>query len=173
MESVSALPASPLEVVREADDGVKVVSVRERLLAAQERSRKNSFVEFDVPGCHGVLVARYRKLPYSDMKKIAERMDKSRHPDRELISQISFIAQSCVEVMTRTDDGDIVSLGDGVAYNQELANLIGIDAKDTVSLMKELVGDEYMIVRHYYELSMWRDGEDDGGEDDSGESLAV
>src|SRR4051812_32253240 len=71
-------------------------STLERLRAKRaEKAHEATPLELPIPGYDGELVCKYRPLTWGELKKIGEKVDKSKNPARELHAHCDTLILAC------------------------------------------------------------------------------
>src|SRR5215213_2645617 len=97
--------------------------------------RKTRHGDFDVPGYDGLLVARYRRMKTEELVKLGEHIEQPQPGDNLAAARASvllnadFLANACMELFGRSDDGDLQPLGEGHAmrFDSEFAQMMGYE----------------------------------------------
>lgn len=123
-----------------ASDQIESRADREKnSLLADLRKRREAigqdrYLDQDVPGYEGDLVCRYNPIPWEEAKRIADKLEKSSNPRKELYAQADVLIRACREFLIKID-GKLVplqeafpELGDEpIRYDDRLAKAIGFD----------------------------------------------
>lgn len=85
------------------------------LLANLREKRKEiseaRHLDLEIPGYDGELIARYVPVEWDEVKKIGEKLNKSKNPRRELYAQADVLARCCDQILVRVK-GKLKSMGD-------------------------------------------------------------
>jgi hypothetical protein len=104
-------------------------SLQERLRASREALQKQRTFVLGVQGhVHAGLHARYRVLPYEELRRIGQRNPGlTGTPEGEVMVAALTIANSCLEVLDKNPDtGELTSVGNG--WNPEVVRELFPDA---------------------------------------------
>lgn len=156
-------------------------SARERFRA--KRAEKNRHVEplkLEIPGYEGELVCAYRPLTWGELKKIGEKVEKSRHPQRELHGHCDVLILACEGLYVRENgkdelldpDGEPIRYSDGDRLAEVLAFEPQPSARETVLKVFDLANTPGLAVTaQHNELAEWMQGANtEADEETSGES---
>jgi hypothetical protein len=137
-------------------------SLLDELRRQRDEIGEDQRVDLDIPGYNGKLVARYRRVEYEELATIAKRVNKSKHPQKELRAQCETIATACVEILIRQEGelkqlGPTAGVGDGpVKYDARLGQVLGFDPQGSgVAAVLAAFNNEVAIPSHHNELAEW------------------
>lgn len=141
-------------------------SALERIRAKREAIASETTEIFDIPGYDGDLCARYRRMEWTEVRKVAERAAGSRHPQSELHGQADIIAAACVELLLRTDPNDPEHFerlgevdGEPVRYDSNLCQMMEWpDIKSARETVRALFGNDMAISMHHSVILAWMSG---------------
>lgn len=144
-------------------------SLMEELRAKRQQLQEERELLIDIPGYEGLLVGVYQPLTWDKLRAIAETVEKNERKTKskraELMGQIDTIASACKEVRVR-EGGKLKSIGEGVRYDDELAEFMGLDATKARQVVHGLFVNELAITGHYNELVEWMQETDQEVNDD-------
>jgi hypothetical protein len=139
-------------------------------------------VKLPIPGFGGKLIGNFRKMSYEEVEKLAERMNKSKHPQAALRSQAVFIAEACKEILIpnprfKSEDetpdepmyeGIVAAypeLGDEpIAFDARLCQALGFDDRIKPKMENSqiqriavfgCINNDMAVTPFYLELSNW------------------
>lgn len=177
------------EVVREADEeraaSAMTPAPADELKKLRREIGDDDSREIPIPGYRGKLVARYRRLEYDEVRRIANKFARSKHPDKDLRTQALTIAAACEEILVRRA-GEDSKLGepeplanaipgyDGVVrYDDRLAEFLGFDGKGSaIRVVLGTFNNDLAVVPHHTELNVWfQSSRDVDEEDEDGDPL--
>jgi hypothetical protein len=153
------------EQEEESDSFVK--SLREKRKAIAE----NITADFDIPGYDGVLVARYRRDPdiWDKFRKMADKLQKSKNPRKELLGQCDVLIKTCDGFFLRQDGilyplneaakdrgldlgGD---LDESIKYDNRLAAFLDFEASSARQVVLSLFNNELAVTAHHNDVGEW------------------
>lgn len=76
-------------------------SVLDRLKRRRDEIRAKSDIDMDIPGYDGELVAKFKRMPWEALKKIAENAEASRSSLKELFGHADVLATACEALYIR------------------------------------------------------------------------
>ena len=141
-------------------------SALDRIRAKREAIASETTEIFDIPGYDGELCARYRRMEWTEVRKVAERAQGSRHPQKELHGQADIIASACVELLLRTDPNDPEHFerlgevdGEPVRYDVNLCQMMEWnDIKTARDTVRAMFGNDMALSMHHAVLMAWMSG---------------
>lgn len=137
-------------------------------LLGELRKKREAIAEetdlyLDLPGYDGQLIAHYKRLDYDQVRKIAERAEKSKNPNRMLFAQCDLIAEACIEILILKDGNReplyhaFPELGDEpVRFDNRLGQALGFDPEG--SARRAVLGclnNPLAVAPHHNELALW------------------
>jgi hypothetical protein len=143
---------------------------RFRTLRAERVVEKHT--DLEIPGYGGELVCRYNPISWDELKRIGEKVEKMKHPRRELLGQADTLIAACEQFFVRVK-GELEPLDpdDPVAirYDDRLAKALGFDAKNSDGSAKTArqivletfglaVNPELAVTAQHNELAEWMQG---------------
>ena len=166
------------EVMRDEEAEVEASSsngqVNPDSIMAELRRRREEIGEdketyLDIPGLEGAsgvqLVGKYRRLSYSEIEKIAKKVEKSKHPQKTLMAQVDTIAMALVEMCVRLPDGTLKPLADlipgrdpdlPVLYDNSLGDFLGFDPEGSArKAVLATFNNDLAIPKHHNDLAVW------------------
>lgn len=133
-------------------------------------------LDLDIPGYEGILVCRYQRLDWDELKKITDKASKSKNPRRELIAHCDVLIKACQQFMIRKD-GQLEPINNAypevgeepVRYDQRLAAIFDISlsaGQGARTVVLALFNNDVAVTAHQGELVEWlstSNAEDDAG----------
>ncbi|MBJ7347295.1 MAG: hypothetical protein JHC87_01845 [Thermoleophilaceae bacterium] len=158
-------------------------SLLAELRAARLQMQAERSIELDLPGGYkGRLVVRYKPIPWEDTRRLKERFEKSKNPDRELFAIIDTLAEACDEVLVRTDSGALEpavecfpDLMHGVTtpvrYDSRFAAILGSpDVTTARQVVKLAIPNYWAMIDHHQQFAEWQtEGDSEVDEELAGE----
>jgi hypothetical protein len=150
----------------EGNGVVQESSVIDRLREQRKKIGEQRSLDLDIPGYDGVLVARYNRLEWDDLKKIGKKADDSRHPRKELMSHCDVLIKACEQIMIRKDGllepitNAYPEVGEEpVRYDARLAVILDIELKERQGARTVVIaafgGNEVAVTAQQTELVEW------------------
>lgn len=146
----------------------------ERLKKRRREARENREpLDLPIPGYGDELVARYRVLDYDELQKLERRGSKmAQAGDTEAGLKVTMdtIAQACIGIFLRQDDGSLKPLNECVTefgdepvrYDARLAETVGVDAEGKVRVViRRVFPTDLSIIGHLAQISNWMEGVND------------
>lgn len=153
-------------------------SALDRIRAKREQIASDTTEIFDIPGYDGELCARYRRMEWTEIRRVAERATNSRHPQKELHGQADVIAAACVELLIRPDrDNDPEKFerlgevdGEPVRFDVNLAQMMGWEGVTRPrDIVRSMFGNDMAVSMHHANLINWMSGQSKNfGEEEDG-----
>lgn len=145
--------------VADASEGSILDTIRKKRKAMSKERRKL----IDIPGYDGVLVAEYRPLPYEQMRKLLDRAAGAKDSQAELNAVTDVLVQSCVQILTRTEDGKLEPLNeavpefgdDPVRYDLRLAQAAEVQGERARLICQNVFDNDLALVDHNNDLIVW------------------
>ena len=130
-------------------------------------------VELAIPGYGDLLFARYRPVPYREIK--AARKKASRRgddPEAEVNFAARVLMDACETILYRDDPGDdlvplhtrVESFGDEpVKFDPRLLKAVGVDDPPArpIDVVRLVFKNTYAVVSHFNEYEAWLRGNED------------
>lgn len=151
-------PSGGKQETAAADSVLQSLKKRRQSISADRR------LDLDVPGYEGTLVARYKPVPWDQLKKIAERAETSSNQRKELNAQADTIATACDTLLVQIED-ELIPLheaypdvfGDRPAkYDERLGALLGFEAKSSRQAVFGLFRNDLAVTAHQNEIGVWQ-----------------
>jgi hypothetical protein len=168
---------APKEAISTAAKPVE--SQLDRLKKRRREARENREpLDLPIPGYGDELVARYRVLDYDELRKLETRgakMAQAGDTEAGLKVTMDTIAQACVGIFLRQDDGSIKALNECVSefgdepirYDERLAETVGVDAEGKVRVViRRVFPTDLAILGHLAQISNWMEGVNDTDDQD-------
>ncbi len=137
MDEVEQGVEAPLDPEEENNE------VEEDDLLATLRAKRRAIVSakhvtLEIPGFDGLLWARYNRIPWEDVKRIADKAAKSRAPRKELMAHCDVLIEAVDCILIRKDD-DLEPINNAypefgeepVRFDNRLAAALGFQPQDT------------------------------------------
>lgn len=133
-----------------------LVRLRNRRKKLAERHTK----DFTIPGYNGELVVRYHYVEWAEMRKIAEKVEKSRAPLAELYAQCDGLAKACDEIFYNSNDrlvpfSEVAEVDVPVRYDAHLAAAFEIEVQSVRQVIRELFNNDLAVTSHYNDVLEW------------------
>jgi len=141
------------------DNGSLLSRIRERRAQLQEERH----LDLDIPGYDGMLVARYRPLPWDEVKKIGEKVEKSKNPRKELYAMADVLVRACDSIWFRdpeTNELRPVQSGEPVRYDDRLAEALGFTADSARQVLLATFNNDLAVTAHHMEAAEWMQASD-------------
>ena len=123
-------------------NGAGTQSILEALRARRDDFVGDRFVDLEVPGWAGCLALRCGSVTSATMRRLRQRLDKSRSPDRDFNYACDVLVAACREVRGRATQQDrmttLVYNGEPMRIDLELANALGIPAQGARDVVRQL-----------------------------------
>lgn len=154
-------PTSVPEPEAAPDDG----SLLSRIKARRRELQKTRTLDLEIAGYDGMLVARYKPLAWDVVKKIGEKVEKSKHPRKELYAQADVIARACDAIYFKDDEGNLRDPKSGqdvpVRYDDVLADILDLNGADTArKVVIQTFDNDLALTAHHNELAEWMQASD-------------
>lgn len=131
-------PHGPAATGASDEAGSRVEKEKDSLLAELRKRResigKDRYLDQDIPGYEGDLVCRYDPIPWDEAKRIADKLEKSSNPRKELYAQADVLIRACREFRIKISDKLVPlqeafpELGDNpIKFDDRLAKALGFD----------------------------------------------
>lgn len=123
-----------------------------------------SYYDCDIPGYRGNLVARYKVIEWTSLKKLAKKVEKSRDDKKELYAHADTLVRACDEIFGKSSDGTLVPLykvfpgledGVPVKYDHQLAQAFNLDCKTARETLLKLFNNDVAVTAHHNEVAEW------------------
>lgn len=156
-------------------------------LAAQIKEKRQELsqarhLDLEIPGYNGLLVARYVPVDWDEMKKIAEKVERSKNPRKELLAHADTLIIACDEIFAR-QDGELVPLhkafglpdAEPVGYDDRLAGCLDIADATTARqvLLRTFENDLAVTAQHNVVAEWMQESRQEDDEDFLGESQST
>lgn len=157
--------------------GSPLAALRER----RESLRRDRHLDLEVPGWDGLLVARYGPPEPGAMTRYAEQatiLARENRDDAALVASTDILVGLCREILTRGDDGDLVSLAelagesDAIRYDERLAEHLGYEATSAREVVWGVFPQhpdgralDYVVQAHANEVVSWLSRVDEEADD--------
>lgn len=173
-----------------ADESMQVAPTQRRGLEERLRRRREAIgaqdrsIDLDVPGYGGDLLVRYGMIEggWDVIKKIGERVQKSKNPRAELLAACDTLVFACKGIYVRQDSGAIEPLDDPAAEAaptfgepDRIGSVLGFSSRDAQQnpitarqCVLRMFNNELAVQAQYVELSQWLQ---DANTEDDGEFL--
>jgi hypothetical protein len=168
-----------------------MASLIERL--QQERKRalaRPKTLDVEIPGYQGMLVARYKPLPWEDLQEL---LDRAGGYEEELKANIDGVIRACDRLMVRQDDGELVSLADQlrdqgeqvegeIRYDHRLVEILSLNVTPppegtvrelVLAVFAGAVSPENSVTHHATAIGGWMRGASLGVDASLGEGWAA
>lgn len=121
-------------------------SVLGQLRSRRRRLGEKTHLDMEIPGYNGLLFARYRRVPWEDLKKITLKAEKSKSPVKELLGQADVLIVACQEILVREpsrEDADEEGLApidpdssrmEPTRFDRNLARILGFSPDELEDL---------------------------------------
>lgn len=153
----------------EASSPVDANSIMAELRRRRENIGSDTETYLDIPGLEGAsgvqLVGKYRRLSYGEIEKIAQKVEKSKHPRKTLMAQVDTIAMALVEMCIRLPDGTLKPLAEivpgrdpdnPVLYDNALGEFLGFDPEGSArKAVLATFNNDLAIPKHHNDLAVW------------------
>lgn len=146
------------EYVETDGDGKRSGSLFEDLKRRRDQIGEERSILIDIPGYNGHLVARYKMVEWSQMRRIFRRMDKMKGDARELYAMCDVLITCCDELLYREKpDGEPQSLEEGriTRYDDFLAANLGFEAPNARAVVLGVFKNDLALAAHHSELVDW------------------
>jgi hypothetical protein len=145
-------------------------SVLDRLKAKRERIRLKKEIDLDIPGYDGELVGRFKRMPWEQLKKIAENADASRSNRKELNGHADVLATACEVLLIRRElDGKEVLTplqelfpddfgGNPARFDERLAKWLGLEIDGNRTARKVVLAvyaNDLAVTAMHNDLGEW------------------
>lgn len=146
-----------------ASNGRGDTSMFAGLRAKREKIGGDRHIDLDVPGYDGALVIRYGVVSWDEGRKMAEKFEQSKNPDKDLWAQVDFLIKGCQMVLMKDDDGNLQPLhkltdafGDEpVRFDDRLASALGIDATSARQVVLGTFNNEWAMTAQHNQFGEW------------------
>lgn len=149
--------------------------LREQLLAQHQSNKDQKFKEIDIPGQHGLLVARYHRVEWEISEQAAQTIGGG-ESGAVLNAMLDLMIAACDEILVRRESGDLIpvaavfpELGDGpTRYTAQLAGLFnkGMEFEEGEQFARAnvlaLFPSEQSVAPHAQQLQRWLDFNEPG-----------
>lgn len=136
-------------------------SVLERLKRRREQLGADRTEVFDIPGYNGELAARYKPVDFEMLKKLLNKIDRSKNPRIELLVMADILIMACDEILVRADGklGPLDPKADEpVRYDDRLAEFFGFEAANARQVVFGVFNNDIAIPSHHKEVLDWMQG---------------
>lgn len=141
-------------------------SVLQELRRKRDEISEDRRLVLEVPGYGGTLLARYKPLPYRELRRAQKRNVKRNNADPEAEVQfgVTALVRACDSMLVRLEeDAEPVELhttveefGDEpVRYDDRLAKALGFEASSAAQVVRLVFKNTYAISTHYGEYDTW------------------
>lgn len=160
--------AEPQGGVRRPDN------MRDQLRRKREEIGSQETIDLDVPGYDGMLVARYRSLPYDEIKAIADSAEAGSNPRKELVANADFLIRACEQVLIRDEAGlrpisaDFPEIGEEpCGFDVRLAQALALEGVDSArQVILKVFNNDLGLVSQYIDVSAWMSSSRKAGDED-------
>lgn len=154
-----------------------MASVIDRLRDERKRAlARPKQLDVEIPGYDGLLVARYKPLPWEELQELLDRLQGDY--EEELKANIDGVIRSCDRIMVRQDDGELGSLADQlreqgeqvegeIAYDHRLVEILSLNVTPppegtvrelVLAVFAGAVSPENAITHHATAIGGWMRG---------------
>jgi hypothetical protein len=119
----------------------------------------------EIPGYDGKLVAQYKVVPWDEMKRLADKLDKSQSPRKELLAQVDTLLMACVQILARDGGEDkplqevFPEIGDEpIRFDERLAKVLGFEpdsGSPARSIVFKTFDNDIAITSHHQKVAEW------------------
>lgn len=124
----------------------------------EQLSQDREPLELPIPGYNGDLVAKYRVLPWQEIRLAAEKADRDKSPLSELMAACDMLIKSCVGMYVQGNDGLEPIDADAAApvgYDARLAGLLGYEAETAREVIRRLFNNDLALAAHHADVAEW------------------
>lgn len=152
-------------VVDHSDEG----SILSELRAERQALTHKRTLDLPVPG-YQRMVARYKAIDYAIIDKIEARARKSQGPMADLNAAADVLAQTCIGIFLREDNGELLPLNeqlerwgdDPIRYDARLAEAVGVEPGKARTIIHNVfgvfevdTGNDLVLMGHQTEILRW------------------
>ena len=150
-----------LSEAAEVNPGSLAAQLREKYKNLQNQE---GHYDCEIPGYNGILVARYKTVEWSLLKKLAKKVEKSRDDRKELYAHADTLVRACDEIYGKDKDGKLIPLykvfpgleeGVPVKYDHQLVQAFGLTAKSARDTLLQLFNNDIAVTAHHNEVAEW------------------
>lgn len=179
--------------VGEGEESRMAPSILDQLRAKRQQATETRFLDLQIPSYDGLLVARYKTVPFSVFEAAEKKQRKDKSAPKLLLAALDQIILTCDQILVK-DPGhhDCVTDNDGhiteyrpidpqaaeqgmpVRWDTRLGDLIGIDEQEHRGQQRLIVlrtfCNDSAVIYHASQIGVWlRDTTKDADEDLLGE----
>lgn len=132
------------------------------LRAKREALKADHYLDLDIPGYDGLLLARFRPFPIEKSEAKAKQLQKLQASNAPVLLKASCdtLIDACEQLMVRTEEGGDPKPIDPdtdvpIAFDSRAAELFGFSATTARQVVIGLFGTEQSIVAMSVEVSRW------------------
>lgn len=140
-------------------------SLMERLRSQRAAIGRERRLDLPIPGYDG-LVARYKKVSWDETKKIAEKVDKSKSPRRELMGHADYLVAACDTILVHDGEqlrpihevfADMLDDDEPVKFDHRLAKILGIegDVDSARKVCLAVFNNPMAVTAQHNEVGQW------------------
>lgn len=136
----------------------------EHLRRRRQQIANIKYLDLDIPGYGGELVARYKLLNWDHVRRIAKKHENSREKRKLLYAQVDLLIEACDGFYRRVDGGEELAPLDPertIRYDKALAEGMGFSEEESESARKvclALFVNDLALVDHHGDLLNWMRG---------------
>lgn len=123
-------------------NGAGSESILDTLRARREEAIGDRFVDLDVPGWASCLALRCGSVSSGNMRRLRQRLEKSRSPDRDFNYACDVLTAACREVRGRARASDrmttLVIDGEPLRLDLQLGEALGLQAQSARDVVRQL-----------------------------------
>lgn len=126
-------------------------------------------LKLDIPGYDGELVAEYKPVSWDEMKKMAEKLERSNHPQKELLSQCDLLIKGCVCIYLKRNDEavplnevcraegitDMGDLDEPIRYDERLAKFLEFKTDTARQVVLGVFNNPLAVTAHHNLVGKW------------------
>jgi hypothetical protein len=147
-------------------------SLLDNLRKARKEIGTDKYLDLEIPGYNGELVARYHRLDWDVLRAIARKAEKSKNPRKELNAQCDVLIAACEQILIR-HQGVLKPLNvafpelgeEPVRYDNRLTKALDFEAPNARGAVFGTFSNDLAVTYQHNELSSWM-GESSQDEDE-------